>query len=80
MSGTLHAMSFCESNASVCAWRKSLRSYGAGNCVEVAALNGESVDVRDSADTQGAVLTFSSAQWNAFAEGVRNGHFVSYAA
>jgi Domain of unknown function (DUF397) len=80
MSGWLHAVSFCESNGSVRAWRKSSRSYGAGNCVEVATLNGQRVDVRDSTDTQGAVLTFSSTQWNVFAEGVRNGHFASYGA
>ena len=80
MSGTLHAVRSFESNSSVRAWRKSSRSYGAGNCVEVATLNRERVDVRDSADTQGAVLTFSATQWNVFAEGVRNGHFLSYAA
>jgi Domain of unknown function (DUF397) len=79
MGGTVHALRFCGSDGSVRTWRKSSRSYGAGNCVEVAP-NGGHVDVRDSTDTQGAVLTFSSTQWNFFAEDVRNGDCRLYAA
>jgi hypothetical protein len=52
-------------------WRKSTRSYGAGNCVEIAAPGGERVIVRDSNNANGAVLTFSPLQWNAFVVSVR---------
>jgi uncharacterized protein DUF397 len=54
-------------------WRKSSRSYGSGECVEVAASTGQRVDVRDSRSAHGAVLTFNCVQWNAFVAGVRSG-------
>lgn len=53
-------------------WRRSARSYGTGNCLEVAAL-GQRVVVRDSKNPTGAVLRITSAQWNAFVAGVRSG-------
>lgn len=52
-------------------WIRSSRSYGAGNCVEIAAPGGERVVVRDSKNANGAVLTFSPLQWNAFVASVR---------
>lgn len=54
-------------------WRKSSRSYGAGECVEVAAPYGERIDVRDSRNPQGAVLRFTSAEWSAFITVIRTG-------
>lgn len=56
-------------------WRKSSRSYGSGQCVQVAAPSGKRVDVRDSKNAHGAVLTFSSAQWTAFVSNVQHGGF-----
>jgi hypothetical protein len=57
-------------------WRKSSRSYGTGECVEIAP-SGTRIDVRDSTDISGAVLTFSSTQWNAFIANVRSEASVS---
>jgi 8-oxo-dGTP pyrophosphatase MutT (NUDIX family) len=61
------------------AWRKSHRSGGNGNCVEVAtnllARDGR-VYVRDSKDGGGGpVLSFTPAEWEAFTGGVRDGEF-----
>lgn len=58
-------------------WRRSSRSYGTGDCIEVAAPFGKRIAVRDSKNTHGAVLTFSSAQWNAFVAEVRTGKFTA---
>lgn len=55
-------------------WRKSSRSYGSGECIEVAAPSGKRIDVRDSKNVPGTVLTFSSTQWNAFVANVRRGN------
>jgi hypothetical protein len=54
-------------------WRKSTRS-GVNNCVEVAFLDGH-IAVRDSKDQRGPVLTFTTAEWRAFLDGVRDGAF-----
>ncbi|MEU4830578.1 DUF397 domain-containing protein [Streptosporangium sp. NPDC023615] len=56
-------------------WKKSARSGTNGNCVEVAALNGGHVGVRDSKDRSGPVLTFTPGEWSAFVAGVRDGEF-----
>jgi len=56
-------------------WRKSSRSYGSGECVEVSVPSDKRIAVRDSKNVQGVVLSFSSTQWNAFVAGVRRGKF-----
>ncbi|MEU8256197.1 DUF397 domain-containing protein [Micromonospora inaquosa] len=48
-------------------WRKSTRSGGEGDCVEVAGF-AETVGVRDSKDRRGPVLTFTPSAWAAFVE------------
>jgi Domain of unknown function (DUF397) len=61
-------------NLAEVAWHKSSRSSGNGNCVEVAILD-EAVAVRDSKDRTGPVLVFTSAEWDAFVAGARDGEF-----
>ncbi len=56
-------------------WRKSSRSGGQGNCVEVAVLGDGAVAVRDSKDPSGAVLVFTPAEWDAFIGGAKDGEF-----
>ncbi len=50
-------------------WRKSSRSGAQGNCVEAAKLPDGTVAVRDSKNPDGAVLTFTPAEWDAFIGG-----------
>lgn len=52
-------------------WRKSKVS-GASNCVEVAVAAG-SVLIRDSADSEGVVLTLPPAAWSTFLARTREG-------
>jgi Domain of unknown function (DUF397) len=57
-------------------WRKSSYSgNGGGNCVEVANLADGMTAVRDSKNPDGAVLTFTAGEWQAFLAGVRAGEF-----
>ncbi len=56
-------------------WVKSSRSYGNGQCVEVAARPGDAVNIRDSKSPQGAVLRFTPAKWKTFVEGLRSSDF-----
>jgi hypothetical protein len=46
-------------------WRKSSHSGAQGNCVEVANLDGGCA-VRDTKNTGGPVLVFTSTQWREF--------------
>ena len=56
-------------------WIKSSLSFSNGNCVEVAALPGGGVGVRNSRDPDGPVLRFTPAEWRAFIGGARLGEF-----
>jgi hypothetical protein len=55
-------------------WRKSTRSGGQGNCVEVATTPA-AIGVRDSKDPSGPVLVFTTSEWQSFVDGVKTGDF-----
>lgn len=61
-------------------WRKSRHSGAHGHCVEVAvspggADAGQALMVRDSKDSDGAVLAFTPSEWEEFIAGIKNGEF-----
>jgi hypothetical protein len=56
-------------------WTKSTRSDSGGNCVEVRQAEGGSIQVRDSKNPTGPVLTFTPAEWGAFIGGAKDDEF-----
>ena len=56
-------------------WVKSSLSFANGNCVEVASLPDGEIGVRNSRESEGAVLRVTSDEWHAVLGGVRNGEF-----
>jgi hypothetical protein len=56
-------------------WRKSSKSgTNGGSCVEVRRLDNR-IQVRDSKNPDGPVLTFTEAEWDAFIDGATKGEF-----
>lgn len=55
-------------------WRKSSRSLGVSNCIEV-AMNSGSIGVRDSQNPDKKTLNFSSHQWRGLIQAVTHEKF-----
>ena len=55
-------------------WRKSTRSGSNGQCVEVRRVD-DTIEVRDSKNQAGPVLTFTLGEWAAFTGGTKDGEF-----
>ncbi|MFE6846718.1 DUF397 domain-containing protein [Streptomyces sp. NPDC057686] len=56
-------------------WVKSSASVGNGNCVEVAALAGGAVAMRNSRFPDGPALVFTTAEIEAFIDGAKRAEF-----
>ncbi|MFF1439184.1 DUF397 domain-containing protein [Streptomyces sp. NPDC058295] len=56
-------------------WIKSSHSNAEGNCVEVAALAGGGVALRNSRDPDGPALVYTPAEVAAFVAGAKDGEF-----
>ncbi|MEV4920042.1 DUF397 domain-containing protein [Streptomyces tirandamycinicus] len=56
-------------------WIKSSHSNATGNCVELAALPGGQVAVRNSRDPHGPALVYTRDEVEAFVAGARGGEF-----
>lgn len=56
-------------------WRKSRASSASGECVELAALPGGEVAMRNSRDPGGPVLLYTRAEIAAFLDGAKAGEF-----
>jgi hypothetical protein len=56
-------------------WRKSTRSGGATNCVEVAGGLPAIVAVRDSKNPSGPKITFAFGAWDTFTARVKSGEY-----
>ena len=56
------------------AWVKSAASGDGNSCVE-AQVTVTGVNVRDSKDRSGPVLSFTTEEWEAFLAGARGGEF-----
>ncbi|WDQ02840.1 DUF397 domain-containing protein [Micromonospora chalcea] len=61
-----------EANQAAVTWRKSTRSNGSGNCVEVADNLPGVVGLRDSKDPAGPALAFPPSSWAAFIRAVKS--------
>lgn len=56
-------------------WKKSSRSNGQANCVEICTTQPGTVAVRDSKNVPGPELAVSDQAWSQFIQGIMRGEF-----
>jgi hypothetical protein len=56
------------------AWRKSTHSQANGACVEVTALTGSRIAIRDSKNPGGPAVVIPAGEWRTFLARVPRGH------
>jgi uncharacterized protein DUF397 len=56
-------------------WHKSSRSVANGACVEVAVAPSRTIQLRDSKNPSGSILSYSPAAWAAFIENIKADRF-----
>ncbi|MFK8844824.1 DUF397 domain-containing protein [Streptomyces sp. Ac-502] len=56
-------------------WRRSSRSTAMNNCVETARIGSGLLAVRDSKNTAGPALLFTTAAWSSFVDGLADSRF-----
>lgn len=66
--------SYCSAEGTCVEWRRSSECSGADQCVEIAHTH-DGIQLRDSKDPDGPVLTFTDAEWRAFTAGAKAGEF-----
>ena len=66
-------MSYVQDGNAKLTWRTALTCNG-GTCVKVAT-TGRMILVGDSKSPDGAVLSYTPAEWREFVAGVKNGDF-----
>ncbi|MBM0239895.1 DUF397 domain-containing protein [Micromonospora sp. ATA32] len=66
-----------EVNQAPVTWRKSTRSNGSGDCVEVADNLSGRVGLRDSKDPNGPVIAYDARAWALFVSSVKHGTLTS---
>ncbi|WP_280460788.1 DUF397 domain-containing protein [Nocardia carnea] len=66
-----------SSKPSAIAWRKSSFSGPNGNCVELSQLPGDLIGMRNSRDPQGAVLSYTRAEFATLLRDIKGGRFDS---
>jgi Domain of unknown function (DUF397) len=55
-------------------WRKSTRSNGGGECVEV-AFTPDAIAIRDSKAPQNPVIAVAPTKWHALVRAIKSGHY-----
>ncbi|WP_206505903.1 DUF397 domain-containing protein [Streptomyces chrestomyceticus] len=56
-------------------WRRSSHSTAMNNCVETARVGSGLLAVRDSKNTAGPALLFTTAAWRSFVDGLADSRF-----
>jgi hypothetical protein len=67
-------MSSIEAGSHSFGWRKTRRSMGNGECVEVAPASGR-ILVRDSKNPSALLITYPTAAWQSFLTSAKRGDF-----